>query len=252
MALAKITGNEAADLAKDLLYSYFKTQSYPFTRHHLNSYDQFLKEDMIRIVQSQNPILLLKDLIPGIDPLSNRQRYRYKIEIFIGGEDGTGFHIGSPTINRFESTEVRLLYPNEARLRNLTYSATVFADVFVRISRVVDTPGKETRYEIPEDKLYFRKTDEKDERLPLFQIPIMLHSQYCVLHNKPAQFLREVGECEYDYGGYFIVNGAEKVLITHQEQSFNTLYTDLITPKNIMDYNYIQKYHQRMYNQVMV
>ena len=32
----------------------------------------------------------------------------------------------------------------------------------------------------------------------------------------------------------------------------NTLYTDLITPKNIMEYNYIPKYHQRMCNQVMV
>lgn len=231
MAVAKITGNEAADLAKDLLYSYFKTQSYPFTRHHLNSYDQFLKEDMIRIVQSQNPILLLKDLIPGIDPLSNQQRYRYKVEIFIGGENGTGFYIGAPTINRFESTEVRLLYPNEARLRNLTYAATVFADVFIRISRRVEIAGK---LESQEETLYFRKTEEKDERLPLFQIPIMLHSQYCVLHNKPAQFLREVGECEYDYGGYFIVNGAEKVLITHQEQSFNTLYTDLLEKDPMM------------------
>jgi DNA-directed RNA polymerase II subunit RPB2 len=40
--------------------------------------------------------------------------------------------------------------------------------------------------------------------------------------------LREAGECPYDNGGYFIVDGAEKVLITRQEQAFNTLY---VTPQ---------------------
>jgi DNA-directed RNA polymerase II subunit RPB2 len=65
-------------------------------------------------------------------------------------------------------------------------------------------------------------------RFPLFKVPIMLHSRYCVLHSKPQAFLREAGECVYDYGGYFIIEGSEKVLITHQEQAFNTLY---ITPQ---------------------
>ena len=69
-----------------------------------------------------------------------------------------------------------------------------------------------------------KKTESLDERIPLFKMPIMLHSRYCMLHNKPAEFLRQAGECEYDYGGYFIVDGAEKVLITTQEQAFNTLY----------------------------
>jgi DNA-directed RNA polymerase II subunit RPB2 len=64
--------------------------------------------------------------------------------------------------------------------------------------------------------------------IPLFKMPIMLHSSYCVLHNKPRIFLKEAGECPYDHGGYFIIEGAEKVLVTKQEQAFNTFY---ITPK---------------------
>jgi DNA-directed RNA polymerase II subunit RPB2 len=52
----------------------------------------------------------------------------------------------------------------------------------------------------------------------------MLHSKACLLNNKPNEFLESVGECPYDQGGYFIIGGTEKILITHQEQAFNTLY----------------------------
>jgi DNA-directed RNA polymerase II subunit RPB2 len=61
-------------------------------------------------------------------------------------------------------------------------------------------------------------------RMPLFLMPMLLHSRFCLLHGKPASFLKEAGECPQDQGGYFIVDGAEKVLVTRQEQAFNTLY----------------------------
>jgi DNA-directed RNA polymerase II subunit RPB2 len=48
------------------------------------------------------------------------------------------------------------------------------------------------------------------------------------MNNKSKEFLRQAGECPYDHGGYFIIGGSEKVLITRQEQAFNTLY---ITPQ---------------------
>ena len=221
MSQAKIAGNEAADLAKDLIRSYFKTQAYPFTRHHIDSYDQFLREDIIRIVQSQNPILLLKDLIP-----KTNNTYRYKVEIYMGGKQGTGFYIGTPTISLHEASEVRVLYPNEARLRNLTYASLVLCDVYMKITIMMPDPEASGRLMAVEHEENWVKTAEKDERLPIMKIPIMLHSHYCLLNNKPSYFLRDVGECEYDYGGYFIINGAEKVLVTHQEQAFNTLYID--------------------------
>jgi DNA-directed RNA polymerase II subunit RPB2 len=44
----------------------------------------------------------------------------------------------------------------------------------------------------------------------------MLHSRYCILNRKPAEFLQEAGECPYDQGGYFIVDGSEKVLIAQE------------------------------------
>lgn len=209
-----ITGDQSRDLSRDLIDKYFRTVSYPYTRHHIDSYDQFLQQDIISIIRSQNPILILKDLIN-----EKTNTYKYKVEIYVGGEDGTAIEIGTPTISLQNTDEVRILYPNEARLRNLTYASQVYADIIVKITyttpqgNVVDlSPSRDT----------FQKWQ-------LFKIPIMLHSRYCILNNKPKEFLREVGECPYDNGGYFIVDGAEKVLITRQEQAFNTLY---VTPQN--------------------
>jgi DNA-directed RNA polymerase II subunit RPB2 len=208
-----ISGDEARELSRTLIDRYFKTVPYAYTRHHIDSYDQFLQQDLVSIIKSQNPILILKDLI---DDKTNT--YKYKVEIFVGGEDGTAIEIGTPTISLQNTDEVRVLFPNEARLRNLTYASQIYADILVKITyttasrQVIDlSPPAET----------FQKW-------PLFKIPIMLHSRYCILNNKPKEFLREVGECPYDNGGYFIVDGAEKVLITRQEQAFNTLY---VTPQ---------------------
>lgn len=41
----------------------------------------------------------------------------------------------------------------------------------------------------------------------------MLRSDYCNLNGKSERDLCDLGECPYDQGGYFIINGSEKVLI---------------------------------------
>ena len=99
------------EVARKLLDTYFQTQSYPFTRHHIDSFDQFISTDLPNIIKSKNPIIILKDLIPDTN------QYTYKVEIFVGGEDGKQLEIGSPTVTLQNTEEVRLLYPNEARLR---------------------------------------------------------------------------------------------------------------------------------------
>ena len=193
------------EIPRRLLDQYFQTTSYPYTRHHLDSYNQFLESDLPAIIQSHNPLIVVKDQIkPG--------QYEYTVEIYIGGADGKALNIGTPTIQHMGGEEVRLLFPNEARLRNLTYSAGIFADILVRVKFARGQDGQST---VKEVLLPNR---------PLFEIPVMLHSKACLLNNKPNEFLRSVGECPYDQGGYFIINGSERVLVTHQEQAFNTLY----------------------------
>jgi DNA-directed RNA polymerase II subunit RPB2 len=209
-----LTGDQSRDLSRSLIDRYFRTVTYPYTRHHIDSYDQFLQEDLTSIIRSQNPILILKDLID-----ESTSTYKYRVEIFIGGEDGTAIEIGTPTISLQNANDIRILYPNEARLRNITYASSVYADILVKITYTTST----------KEVIDISPPPETFKKWQLFKIPIMLHSRYCILHNKPKEFLREVGECPYDNGGYFIVDGAEKVLITRQEQAFNTLY---VTPQN--------------------
>jgi DNA-directed RNA polymerase II subunit RPB2 len=207
-----LSGDAARELSRGLIDKYFRTTAYPYTNHHLTSYDQFLQQDLVSIVRAQNPIMILKDLID-----EKTSTYKYEVKIYVGGEEGNAIEIGTPTVSLQNTDEVRVLYPNEARLRNLTYASSVYADILIKI-KYTTAAGGVTEWE----PITFPKW-------LLFKIPIMLHSRYCILNNKPKEFLREVGECPYDNGGYFIVDGAEKVLITRQEQAFNTLY---VTPQN--------------------
>ena len=190
MALTADTGR---DMSRALIDRYFRSVQYPYTRHHIDSYDQFMQQDLVSIIKTQNPILILKDLI---DEATNT--YAYKVEVFIGGEDGTEIEIGTPTVALQGGNDVRLLFPNEARLRNLTYASSVYANIKVKIqyNRISTESGvrKIISSELPRDTI---------EKFELFKIPIMLHSRYCVLHGKPREFLTEAGECHYDNGGYW-------------------------------------------------
>ena len=198
-------------LPKKLLDTYFKTFDYPFVRHHIDSYDQFITQDLPAILKANNPFLILKDLVD-----EKRRIYKYRVEIFVGGLSGNEVEIGTPTISLQQSKEVRVLFPNEARLRNLTYGSDIIAKVLVRV------------YIYTGDKEEIKPIEHIYNRMKLFKLPMLLHSRFCILHGKPLSFLQEAGECPRDQGGYFIVDGSEKILVTRQEQAFNTLY---ITPQ---------------------
>ena len=57
----------------------------------------------------------------------------------------------------------------------------------------------------------------------LTKLPVMLHSSFCVLRNQPPSALREMGECPYEKGGYFIVRGKEKVIISQESYLRNII-----------------------------
>ena len=54
------------------------------------------------------------------------------------------------------------------------------------------------------------------------KIPIMLRSTYCLLNGLTDRDLTELNECPLDPGGYFIINGSEKVLIAQEKMATNT------------------------------
>ena len=45
------------------------------------------------------------------------------------------------------------------------------------------------------------------------KIPIMVRSKFCALNNKTDRERVDVKECIYHKGGYFIINGGEKVIV---------------------------------------
>lgn len=108
------------------------------------------------------------------------------------------------------------LFPSTARLRNLTYRAPLFVDV-TRKRVEVNEENEETELE----------EHTHSEKVFIGRIPIMLRSQYCHLSSDPEggdKVLYDLGECPHDQGGYFIVNGSEKVLVAQERMSNNHVY----------------------------
>lgn len=112
--------------------------------------------------------------------------------------------------------EIRELYPSEARLRHLTYSAPMFVDITCK------------QYKLNEQRQYgendepFKRTDF--QTVSLGYVPLMLKSDFCMLKDKSDLDLSKVGECVFDQGGYFVINGSEKVIIAQERMSNNHVY----------------------------
>ena len=125
---------------------------------------------------------------------------------------------------------VKQLYPNEARLKNLTYSTSISCDIFITITNVIIQTNE---YGIG-TPIINKGIVQEYSKIPLGNIPIMVKSNLCVLANLPETILHQTGECIYDQGGYFIINGKEKVIISQERQVENRIYIQKIkTDPNI-------------------
>ena len=91
------------------------------------------------------------------------------------------------------------MLPNDARLRNMTYAAPLTVDVTITAKTFC-----------PESGEYLADT-KKMGGVNLGRVPVMVRSRYCMLSQQQVQ--PEADECRYDYGGYFVINGNEKVII---------------------------------------
>jgi DNA-directed RNA polymerase II subunit RPB2 len=114
-----------------------------------------------------------------------------------------------PTI--FENNGAVLpMMPNDARLRNLTYASPLFVDVRVRTTFIDNTKGGER---VVRERLF--------PNVHLGKIPVMVGSKYCLLHDQKHMLPNFLGECAEDYGGYFIVSGGERVIISQERMAAN-------------------------------
>jgi DNA-directed RNA polymerase II subunit RPB2 len=114
-----------------------------------------------------------------------------------------------PTI--FENNGAVLpMMPNDARLRNLTYAAPLFVDVNVTYIEIDNTQGgRQTIKKRVFPNVHFGK------------IPVMVGSDYCLLGDQKHINPSRIGECGEDMGGYFIIQGGERVCISQERMSEN-------------------------------
>jgi DNA-directed RNA polymerase beta subunit len=68
------------------------------------------------------------------------------------------------------------------------------------------------------------EADADFQKVFIGRVPIMLQSAYCNLAEMTHSELEMVGECPLDQGGYFIINGSEKVLIAQERMANNHVY----------------------------
>ena len=52
----------------------------------------------------------------------------------------------------------------------------------------------------------------------------MLQSKLCVLGDASFELRKQMGECPFDQGGYFVIDGQEKVIVSHERKAENKLY----------------------------
>lgn len=65
------------------------------------------------------------------------------------------------------------------------------------------------------------KSGAETQTIFIGKVPIMLKSKFCTLYNLSEEELYQIRECPFDMGGYFIINGSEKVLIAQERSSAN-------------------------------
>jgi len=186
-----------------LIDKYFIDNPNNLVAHHLESYNDFFKNGIHKIFQENNPIRFIER-----EDESEKAEKRNECLLYLGGKKGDKIYLGKPII--YDDNNTHYMYPNDARLRNMTYGITIHYDVEVDFVYYSEEERKE--HSIILDKIYLGK------------FPIMLQSDLCILKSLAKDVRFNMGECRNDYGGYFIIDGKEKVIISQEKFADNMLY----------------------------
>lgn len=198
----KADGITLAHMEWRLIEKFFRENPTFVAKHHLDSYDDFVRNKLPAVVR-RIPITFIKNDDSG--------RPRHEITVLVGGPEGDALRLARPVVVD-ETGKAQRLTPNEAIVRDLYYSSDLHADIVIRY-RLLQAPG--TTHEVMYDNVR------------IGTIPIMVGSSLCVLRGQPAAAVRAMGGCPLDQGGYFIVDGREKVVVAQERIVYNRLF---VTP----------------------
>ncbi|MBT3984881.1 DNA-directed RNA polymerase subunit B'' [archaeon] len=160
-------------------------EEHSFIQSSIESFNKFID------IELQKTIDDIGDIIPTILP-PDVQEFKIKL---------SKIWIEKPQITEADGSK-RNIYPIEARIRKLTYAAPIFLEV----SAFIDGIQRENFIS------------------NIGRIPIMVGSKYCHLDKLTEDELIEHGEDPNDTGGYFIVNGNERVIITVEDLLPNKVF----------------------------
>ena len=187
-----------------VIESYFKDQHLTqLVRHQLESFNNFVNIQIQKTIDMFNPVQICSE--NDYDKASGK----YSLEIFITFEN---FHLYRPQIHENNGAS-KLMFPQEARLRNFTYSSMMTVDLNIKyIVRSGDNlENSQTFYKIL-------------PKIHIGKLPIMLKSSVCVLNQYSHINENVSGECKFDAGGYFIINGSEKTVLGQERAAENRVY----------------------------
>tara|TARA_Y100000310_G_scaffold339954_1_gene434258 strand:+ start:19099 stop:20580 length:1482 start_codon:yes stop_codon:yes gene_type:complete len=162
-------------------------QENSFVESDIRSYNNFVEKIMQKIIKE------IGDVIPTIIP-PDMDDFRIKLD---------KIWITKPQIIEADGSK-RDIYPLEARLRSITYAAPIHLEVSAHIDGV----------------------QRESFTTQVGRLPVMLKSKFCHLNGLNEKELVEKGEDPHDTGGYFILNGNERVLINVEDLASNRMFVE--------------------------
>ena len=113
-----------------IIDKYFKDNASNLVAHHLESYNDFFSGGIHRIFKENNPIRIIE----REDEENADSEHRNQCLLYLGGKSGEKLYFGKPII--YDDNHTHYMYPNDARLRNMTYGITIHYDVDVEYGRM--------------------------------------------------------------------------------------------------------------------
>lgn len=211
--------------------SFFDTKG--LVSQQLDSFDEFVSSTMQELIAENSLITLDQNLPQSEDDVESPVLRRYEIKF-------GRILLAKPALTENDGASTEL-FPQEARLRNLTYSSPMFVEMTMKKSLayerqimeptdeeiaasgqedVIQKPTGNTNLEWEEEQ-FMEEADRKPVNVFIGKLPIMVKSKYCILKDRKDEDLYAEGECPYDQGGYFVINGSEKVLIAQERSAAN-------------------------------
>ena len=197
-----------------IIGSYFEGKHLEqLVRHQIESYNDMINVQLKRTVDMFNPVKIASDQ----DYDKTTRKHRLEIEVTF-----TNLYLSRPQIHE-NTGATKILFPQEARLRNFTYASMMTVDMNVKY--IVRGSGTDSEQQVTTHHKVFPK-------IQIGKMPIMLKSCICVLTQHKHLDHNITGECPYDAGGYFIINGSEKTVLGQERAAENKVLCYNVSKNN--------------------